>query len=334
MLSTKTLEELYSEHDGYASDKWGIYLTVYERLFNSLKNAPVRLLEIGVQNGGSLAIWNKYFLQAERIIGCDINPACAQLAYDNGKTQVVIGDINHSDTQHKIFERCDEFDIIIDDGSHTSKDIIKTFSTLFPHIKQGGFYIVEDLHCSYWAKYQGGLYYPRSSMAFFKTLADTLNFEHWGLPSSREQLLKPFGITAELNEELLAEIHSVEFVNSMCILTRSPAEQNRLGRRHIAGRQELVCPIRQVDGTFSKAPPQQIGTLTETQPVLSQELEEVSELLQARLERKDQQITALQEQVRTLEMAQHQAHEQLVRAESQLDLLKELVLSSGRIEPL
>lgn len=69
-------------------------------------------------------------------------------------------------------------------------------------------------------------------------------------------------------------------------------------------------------------------------PVLTPGLEEIAALLQARLEQKDQQIAILNGQIRTLETARHQANEQLLRAESQLELLKELLLSSDRIEPL
>ena len=37
------------------------------------------------------------------------------------------------------------FDIIIDDGSHDPKDQIKSFESLFPSLKCGGVYVVEDI---------------------------------------------------------------------------------------------------------------------------------------------------------------------------------------------
>ena len=42
------------------------------------------------------------------------------------------------------------FDIIIDDGSHRNDDMVISFETLFPVLKCGGMYVVEDLHCCYW----------------------------------------------------------------------------------------------------------------------------------------------------------------------------------------
>lgn len=333
MQRLKTLESLYSKHCNYISDKWSIYLSEYERLFVTLQQTPVTLLEIGVQNGGSLEIWDNYFPNAVKILGCDINPDCERLNYASDRINLVVGDINRSQTLERIYSIAPSFDIVIDDGSHTSSDIIHAFCHLFPRLKQGGLFIAEDLHCSYWENYQGGLYHPRSSMAFFKALADVLNFEHWGLEQqTRERLLKPFGITPELTEALLAEVHSVEFVNSMCIVTRRPAEQNRLGRRHVVGLQELVCSVKQVDGTFSEAPPQKLGG-TAAAPIF-QSLLELTGMLQARLESKDRQLAEQAERIGELELAHGQFHEHLSRAEAQLDLLKELLLGDGDVEPL
>lgn len=63
-----SLAQLYATHEGFVSDKWDIYLSEYERLFNRLRSEPVSVLEIGVQNGGSVEIWSKYFPNATSII--------------------------------------------------------------------------------------------------------------------------------------------------------------------------------------------------------------------------------------------------------------------------
>jgi len=265
-MPSTTLENHYAEHEGFVSDKWNIYLPEYERLFCPLKQANVALLEIGVQNGGSLEIWEKYFPNASSILGCDINLGCENLAYTSDKIHLVIGDVNQPQTLGKLFSIAAEFDIVIDDGSHTSSDIIATFCHLFPRLKYGGLYIIEDLHCSYWESYEGGLHHPRSSMAFLKALADVLNFEHWGIEHSRTKWLQPFGIAPALGEAVLAEIHSVEFVNSMCVLTRRPAASNRLGKRQIVGKMEPVYPIKHVDGTEIDVPPQHGNRLAQDGP--------------------------------------------------------------------
>jgi hypothetical protein len=38
-----------------------------------------------------------------------------------------------------------DFDAIIDDGSHFNADIMNTFDALWPHLKPGGTYFMEDL---------------------------------------------------------------------------------------------------------------------------------------------------------------------------------------------
>ena len=112
----KTLEQLYNEHQGKISDKWGLYLQEYQRLFLPYKDDRIRFLEIGIQNGGSLEIWSRYFPNAEKIIGCDINQKCALLQYEDARIEVVVGDANSVECQTKILQDESSFHIIIDDG--------------------------------------------------------------------------------------------------------------------------------------------------------------------------------------------------------------------------
>ncbi len=243
-MSSKTLHQLYAEHTGKVSDKWSLYLTEYDRLFDAFRTKPIRLLEIGVQNGGSLEIWSKYFSNASALIGCDINPDCARLSFDDPRIGLIVGDANTPDVLEQVFQRSPQFDIIIDDGSHLSSDIIKSFALYFPRLVDGGVFIAEDLHCSYWEGFQGGLFDPYSSISFFKRLADIINHEHWGIPKARADILR--GIFTkygcEVDAEALSQVHSVEFINSMCVVHKAPAADNSLGCRVIGGSMELVFP--------------------------------------------------------------------------------------------
>jgi O-antigen biosynthesis protein len=240
----RTLHELYANHTGKMSDKWSLYLDEYDRLFASMSDRPVRLLEIGVQNGGSLDIWSQFFPKAEAIVGCDINSDCGNLTYDDPRIGIIVGDANDTQIQQLILQRSGQFDIVIDDGSHLSSDIIKTFALYFPCLAEGGTFIAEDLHCSYWNRFEGGLYYPYSSIMFFKRLADVINHEHWGVPKARSEILRGiFGkYGCEMAEETLALVHSIEFINSMCVVRKSAAAKNGLGQRVISGSLELVVP--------------------------------------------------------------------------------------------
>lgn len=238
----ESLKELYRSHQGLLSDKWDLYLREYDRLFSPYRGEAVRLLEIGIQNGGSLEIWSQYFPKGERFVGCDFDPDCSKLRYADPRISVVVGDANTDHTQAEVISKSDSFDLVIDDGSHTSGDIVKSFARYFPYVKDGGAFVAEDLHCSYWQSYEGGLYYPYSSIAFFKRLADIVNHEHWGIGRHRRHTLR--GIAkhhaVDLSEDLLSEVHSIEFINSMCIVRKAKSALNGLGSRVFAGQKELV----------------------------------------------------------------------------------------------
>ena len=241
-MTRRSLIDLYAEHAGMVSHKWFSYLNEYDRLLGEYRDKPIRLLEIGVQNGGSLEIWAKYFANASALIGCDINPDCAGLRFEDSRIAVVIGDSNDVAVTSEVLRRSPQFDIIIDDGSHLSGDIVKSFALYFPHLAPGGVFVAEDLHCSYWMQFEGGLFDPYSSIAFLKRLVDILNHEHWGVNKTREDLLNGFfrKYGFELDSEVLSQVHSVEFVNSIGVIRKKAAAENGLGHHYVAGTLESV----------------------------------------------------------------------------------------------
>lgn len=103
----------------------------------------------------------------KKIIGCDINPACASLHYNSEKIKVVVGDANSSKVFQEISRLSDTFDIIIDDGSHKSRDIFISFINYFNLLKPEGLYIIEDTHCLYMDGFDGGILNSASVQNFF-----------------------------------------------------------------------------------------------------------------------------------------------------------------------
>ena len=75
------LADIFMDHECYLIDKWEQYLGISESELAPYMAAghPISLLEIGVQNGGSLQVWNKYLPPGSQIVGIDINPDCARL---------------------------------------------------------------------------------------------------------------------------------------------------------------------------------------------------------------------------------------------------------------
>ena len=137
---------------------------------------PVTMLEIGVFKGGSCELWKKYLPQSSIIHGIDINPECAKIPFSENIV-FHLGSASDRVFMEKTF--CStEFDIILDDGSHRCDDVIKTFEIMFPKLKRGGTYIVEDLCTSYWNEFGGGLRKKKSSIEYFKRLIDEINADY------------------------------------------------------------------------------------------------------------------------------------------------------------
>lgn len=324
----RALRSLYAAHRGKVSDKWSSYLDVYDRIFSEIRNSPIRLLEIGVQNGGSLEIWRKYFVRSKLILGCDINMVCAKLHFDDEGIDLVIGNANCESTKREIIEKSDNFEIIIDDGSHKSSDIIRDFANYFSIVADGGLYVIEDMHCSYWNLYEGGLYDPYSSMSFFKRLLDVINQEHWGLDLFRADALAAFAKRHEItfDEASLASIHSIEFFNSLCVVTKRLPKENGLGRRHVAGRVALVEEglLSQKGAMIEVA--DEIGKPWSLQSTTMEEEiginRELVSLYRTRIEAFAREIAKAREQIRSAEDKVALAKAQTVAKDEEIQILR------------
>src|ERR1700730_10944805 len=96
-MNDNRLARLFFQHEGKLSDKWEQYLSIYETELKRFveQGKPVRLLEIGVQNGGSLEIWAKYLPPDSTVIGVDIDPAVQNLRFE-GNVRAFVADVNDS----------------------------------------------------------------------------------------------------------------------------------------------------------------------------------------------------------------------------------------------
>jgi 23S rRNA U2552 (ribose-2'-O)-methylase RlmE/FtsJ len=122
------------------------YLDLYERYFSAIRDKNVKILEIGVLNGSSLAVWEAYFPNA-KIIGADINPATK--IFERSRVQIEILDQSNIEQLVQLGLKHGPFDVIIEDGSHFWDHQITSLKTLFPFVKNGGTYVIEDLQTNY-----------------------------------------------------------------------------------------------------------------------------------------------------------------------------------------
>jgi len=156
----------------YGTDKaWRHhYLDFYEEYLPG-PEFDGRLLEIGIYEGASLRMWREFYPLAQDIVGIDI---VADLPVVDGATVLRI---NSSDIT--ALRELGSFDIIIDDGSHTTLDQQVTFHGLYDHqLNPGGYYVMEDLHTSRSPHHINSKY---TTMEFLETY-DVLYFD----PPDRE----------------------------------------------------------------------------------------------------------------------------------------------------
>lgn len=156
--------------------KWVHYFDVYHRHLAPYRGRDLTLVEFGVFHGGSLRMWRDYFGGRARIIGVDIDPRCAQLAEPG--TEVVIGDQEDRGFLARLRDRVGPIDVVIDDGGHTMGQQIATLEELWPAVRDGGLYIVEDLHTSYWEEFGGGWRQPGTFVEYAKDLVDEMHTWH------------------------------------------------------------------------------------------------------------------------------------------------------------
>jgi len=139
----KTLEEISLN---YKSDKGSIYhgyLEIYEKYFTKHRTNLQNFLEIGLWEGESIRMWREYFTTGN-LVGADIlDLSHVQLP----NTQIKICDqSDRNQLQQLIDDTFDTFDVIIDDGGHWQYQQQITLGFLFPYLKSGGTFVIEDLH--------------------------------------------------------------------------------------------------------------------------------------------------------------------------------------------
>jgi hypothetical protein len=172
--ATTDLSRLIYQHEGRLVHKWLHYPDLYDRHFVPFRGTPLKMLEIGVFEGGSLEIWRRYFGVEATIYGIDINPDCADRVSE--PNQVRIGSQADPAFLRSVVEEMGALDIVLDDGSHIAAHQWASFETLFPMMKEGGLYVIEDLHTSYWPGFhQGGYRRAGSAIEMIKSMIDDLH---------------------------------------------------------------------------------------------------------------------------------------------------------------
>lgn len=146
----------------YGSDKDGNgYSHLYSILFDRIKNENLNVLEIGIGTmiqgaqssmkgympdsylqGASLRAWNDYFINSA-IYGIDVQE---DTRINQDRINTFVADSTNADAVNELMQNLNiQFDIIIDDGNHHDESQKQTLRNFWPHLKDGGLYVIEDI---------------------------------------------------------------------------------------------------------------------------------------------------------------------------------------------
>lgn len=172
-MARNYFRDFLSRTDGRTMVKMDHYLDVYHRLLGAAEGRDVRFLEIGVFKGGSIPMWKGFWGPNAQLTFVDIDEACRRFAED--RVTVEIGDQEDRDFMAGLGERHGPFNVIVDDGGHMMSQQIASFEALWPYLADGGVYIIEDTHTSYWPGFGGGFRAEGSLMEYAKGLIDRMH---------------------------------------------------------------------------------------------------------------------------------------------------------------
>lgn len=119
------------------------YTPTYYDLLSAQRNDVHSVLEIGVNRGCGLRMWEEFFPNA-RIIGLDIERSTL---FKEGRIECFHADQNDpaSLTHALAMAGAGPYDLIVDDGSHLMNHQAVSMTTLLPHLSDIGVYVIEDI---------------------------------------------------------------------------------------------------------------------------------------------------------------------------------------------
>jgi len=123
------------------------YITVYESLFSSIRNSCTAILEIGVQTGGSMKLWNGYFPNAI-VYGIDCDIYANRIRDPAPRIRLIQADAYTTECASTFAEN--SLDVVIDDGPHTLNSMCQVIDLYYKTVKPGGYLIIEDIQDMNW----------------------------------------------------------------------------------------------------------------------------------------------------------------------------------------
>jgi hypothetical protein len=156
--------ELDSLFSRYGTDKGtNGYSRTYSEILAPYRDQSVDLLEVGIgtlapgatssmyghdlpgyRPGASLRAWRELFPNG-RVFGIDVQPDTQLLSEERITTAICD---SSEKTAVEAFFKCvpQEMAVIIDDGDHDTLAQFATLQNMWPHLRRGGVYVLEDIN--------------------------------------------------------------------------------------------------------------------------------------------------------------------------------------------
>ncbi len=163
------------------------YSIFYQKYLSTLKKKKINILELGSHEGRALASFFYYFPKA-KLYGANINPF--QMQFTSNRLEELYVDVSSKIILNNLANYLDiKFDVIIDDASHNIKDILFTLPIFFKKLKNGGYYVIEDIDQFKLYKNLNPTNESLTPLKILHNIKNKINFESKFLTKSDSQFL-------------------------------------------------------------------------------------------------------------------------------------------------
>jgi hypothetical protein len=149
----RSLQQMY---DPNTSDKQGAhsYLQLYQHLFAAKRIRARTVVEIGIDEGGSIILWHEYFLNA-LVWGLDIMPRFPHTAVNRlnlSHVRLIYDQSAYDDSfvKRTFVDTNTTLDVFIDDGPHSLLSMKEAIRLYLPLLASDGIFVIEDVKNQSW----------------------------------------------------------------------------------------------------------------------------------------------------------------------------------------
>jgi hypothetical protein len=147
----------HEKDGGTDKDTFHSYIELYERLLTPFIDKAITLVEIGIQCGGSMLLWQDYLPKAEFIFVDNVNciapkilehvdPDRASILFQDAYDEIGVDDVDYLAKSGP----SGGIDFIIDDGPHTLQSQEDFLRLYLPLLNKGGVAVIEDVQDVQW----------------------------------------------------------------------------------------------------------------------------------------------------------------------------------------